>query len=199
MTRVKSSYIHGYEKEQEGEKFNRNVSIPYINIKDEKIEKYNEQIQNNFEKKAKSISSGAEIYTVFSVEYKAYIIHDILFLVVRAEIKEGTSGQRMIIKTYNFDLENKKEVSLEEALKIKGIEKDEANKKIKEEITDIQKQNEKLAEIGYELYKREYTEAEYNVENVNEFFIGENGILYIIYPYGNMSDSLTSEYDIVIF
>lgn len=105
----------------------------------------------------------------------------------------------MIIKTYNFDLENSKEVSLEEVLKIKGIETDEANKKIKEEITDIQKQNEKLAEIGYELYKREYTEVEYNVENVKEFFIGENGFLYIIYPYGNSSDSLTSEYDIVIF
>ena len=36
-----------------------------------------------------------------------------------------------------------------------------------------------------------------SVENAKEFFIGENGYLYVVYAYGN--ESFTSETDVVIF
>ena len=36
----------------------------------------------------------------------------------------------------------------------------------------------------------------YKLENTNNYIIGENGLLYIIYAYGN--NNYTSEVDIVI-
>ena len=54
---------------------------------------------------------------------------------------------------------------------------------------------ESLEKLGYNIYKRDLTNTIYKVENTNEFYyLGDT--IYIIYPYGN--DSNTSEMDLVI-
>ena len=102
----------------------------------------------------------------------------------------------IIFKSYNYNLATNKQVDINELIQLKNIDKTNANKKIKEEIEKSQEQNTKLAELGYNTITRDATSDTYKIENAKEFFLGDKGYLYIIYPYGNKE--YTSEMDIVI-
>ena len=118
-------------------------------------------------------------------------------LVVRSTLKEGSNNpQRDIVQTYNYDLTNQKKITIDDMLKLKGITKKEANQKIKEEIKLVQQKVENFKKLGYNIYERDYTNDMYSVNNVTEYFMGENNALYIIYAYGNQN--YTSEMDIVV-
>lgn len=54
---------------------------------------------------------------IFTVEYVANVQDDILSLMIKSNLKEGSNAQRIIIQTYNYDLRNNKEISLERVLK----------------------------------------------------------------------------------
>ena len=173
-----------------------NVNIPYINIENETIKKFNTQIKEVFEVKAKSVLNSKNNNVIYTVNYSAYVSNNILSLVVRSTLKEGTNAQRDIVQTYNFDLTNKKECTIDEMLKLKGITKNDASKKIKDEIKIVQKRVEELAQLGYTVYPRDYTSDIYSANNITEYFIGKDNALYIIYAYGNLNH--TSEMDIVV-
>ena len=81
-------------------------------------------------------------------------------------------------------------------LNAKGMTKKEANQKIKEEIKTQQEKAEELEKLGYTTYKRDYTSDVYNINNVTEYFMGEDNALYVIYAYGNENN--TNEMDVVI-
>lgn len=123
--------------------------------------------------------------------------NNILSLVILSELKEGNSSERIIIQTYNYNLEDKREVTISEILQKKSVDVSYANNKIKQEVNSSQEQNIKLAELGYNVSVRDTNSDIYKVENVKEFFIGENGYLYVVYAYGN--DEFTSEVDVIIF
>lgn len=123
--------------------------------------------------------------------------NNILSLVILSELKEGNSSERIIIQTYNYNLEDKREVTISEILQKKSVDVSYANNKIKQEVNSSQEQNIKLAELGYNVNVRDTNLDIYKVENVKEFFIGENGYLYVVYAYGN--DEFTSEVDVIIF
>lgn len=172
------------------------VNIPYININNDKIEEFNTQIKDTFEKKAKSILNSQNDNVIYTVKYSGYVSNNILSLIIRSTLKEGTSPQRDIIQTYNYDLENKKEYTIDDMLQAKGITKKEANQKIKDEIKSTQQKAEELQKLGYSTYTRDYTSDMYSINNVTEYFIGKDNALYIIYAYGNENN--TNEMDIVI-
>ena len=173
-----------------------NVNIPYININNDIIEEFNEQIKDIFEKKAKSIINTESNNVIYTVDYSAYISNNILSLIIRSTLKEGTNPQRDIIQTYNYDLTNQKEYTIDDMLTAKGITKKEANQKIKEAIKEQQKKSEELEKLGYTTYKRDYTSDIYNINNVTECFMGKDNTLYIIYAYGNENN--TNEMDVVV-
>lgn len=189
----------GYENEESKiNNYELDVSIPYINIRNDVTEKFNEQIVDTFEKKAKSIlnnnnNTGSAIYTV---NYSAYVTNNILSLVIRSTLKEGNNPQRDIIQTYNYDLINQKEYTMEDILDKKGITKRQANEKIKEEIKKVEKRVQELSLLGYNVFPRDSEDDMYSINNVTEYFIGENDALYIIFAYGNENN--TSEMDIII-
>ena len=172
------------------------VHIPYININNDTIEEFNTQIKDIFEKKAKSIINTQNNNVIYTVDYSAYISNNVLSLVVRSTLKEGTNPQRDIIQTYNYDLTNQKEYTIDDMLNAKGITKKEANQKIKEEIKQQQEKAEELEKLGYTTYKRDYTSDIYNINNATEYLMGEDNALYIIYAYGNQNN--TNEMDVVI-
>mgnify|MGYP004497318281 FL=1 len=172
------------------------VNIPYINIENDKIEEFNTQIKDIFEKKAKSILNSQNDNVIYTVKYSGYVSNNILSLVIRSTLKEGTNPQRDIIQTYNYDLENKKEYTIDDMLQAKGITKKEANQKIKDEIKSTQQKAEELQKLGYSTYTRDYTSDIYSINNVTEYFMGKDNALYIIYAYGNENN--TNEMDIVI-
>ena len=48
----------------------------------------------------------------------------------------------------------------------------------------------------YSVYKRNSSDSMYNVDNITEFFLGEDDVLYVIFAYGNQNQ--TNEMDIVV-
>lgn len=172
------------------------VNIPYINIVNETTEKYNEQIKDIFEKKAKSILNSKGNNVIYTVNYSAYVTNNILSLVVRSTLREGNNPQRDIVQTYNYDLTNQKEYTIEQFLDIKGISKQQANQKIREEIKRVQENVKQLGELGYNVYSRDPESDIYSINNVTEYFIGEDNAFYIIFAYGNENN--TNEMDIVV-
>ena len=172
------------------------VNIPYINIDNEVAKEFNTQIKEIFENKAKSVLNSQNNNILYTVDYSAYVSNNILSLVVRSTLKEGTNAQREIIQTYNYDLKNHKECTIDDILELKGIEKKDAGKTIKLEIKEIQERVEELASLGCLVYPRDYTDDIYNINNVTEYFLGKDNVLYIIYAYGN--NNHTNEMDIVI-
>ena len=173
------------------------VNIPYININNDIVNEFNTEIKDTFEKKAKSIINSQNNNVIYTVDYSAYVSNNILSVIVRSTLKEGSNNpQRDIVQTYNYDLTNQKKVTIDDMLELRGITKKEANQNIKQEIKTVQQKVEELGKLGYSVFARDYTSDIYSINNVTEFFMGENNVLYIIYAYGNQNN--TSEMDIVV-
>lgn len=187
-------YTREEKKENKLNNYDIEVYIPYINIDNEKVEEYNKEIED-FINKTNSILESKNQNTVYTVEYVANIQNDILSLMIRSNLKEGSNAQRIIIQTYNYDLRNNKEITLAEVLKIENIEPSEMQAKIQEEINVEQKKVEDLKNLGYNIYSRDVTSEKYQIENSKEFYVTGN-TLYIIYAYGN--ETFTSEMDLII-
>lgn len=181
----KDSKLNSYDVE---------VHIPYINIDHEIIDEYNREIEE-FINKTSSILEGQDRNTIYTVEYVANVQDGILSLMIRSNLKQGASAQRVIIQTYNYDLRNNKKISLEEVLKIEDIKQPELQTKIKDEITAQQRQVEDLKSLGYNIYNRDVGSTIYQIENTKQFYVTKDA-LYIIYAYGN--DTFTSEIDLII-
>ena len=183
-----------YEKIETKNNYEINVVLPYINIKNSKIQKWNEEIANTFEK-AKRILENEDITTIYSTKYTANIENNILSVMIYADLKENTSSQRVLIQTYNFNLETNKELTLQDVLKIYGLDSKQVQNKIDDDIKKENKNAQELIDLGYNVFTRDLQDDMYKIENSTEFFV-KNKNLYIIYAYGN--DSNTSEYDIIV-
>lgn len=181
--------------ENSANNYDLQVNIPYINIENETIKEYNKSIQD-FEAKAKNVLETTNRNTVYQVEYTASIHDNILSVIVRANLKDVSSAQRILVQTYNFNLETNQEVSLEEMIQRKGINKNYVQNQINEEIAFKKKQAEELKSLGYNVYTRNETDIMYKLENTNEFYYSNEDYIYVIYAYGN--DNFTSEMDLII-
>ena len=176
--------------------YNLDVNIPYINIKNTVIEGFNQDIKDTFEQKAKSILSTQSQNIIYNVEYCAYVTNDILSLVVRSTLKEGENTQREIIQTYNYNLLTQKKVTFEDLLNLKNISRQDAGNKIRSEIKSVESKVNELAQLGYQVYPRNSSSDIYKLDNISEYFIGEDNVIYVIFAYGNKSN--TNEKDIII-
>lgn len=201
ITKIHENYdlvVSAYTYQEKIQNCELDVSIPYINIKSDMISKQNKETSQNFREKAEELSKSNDINnTIYNVRYQAYVQNNILSLVIRAELKEDGKNQKIMIQTYNYDLIKNRQVQLEELLKYKNVSTSDAKAKIEKTIKDVQEQNNSFSEQGYEMYKRDYTSDIYKLENTKQYFLGNNGILYLIYAYGN--NDYTSDFDMVIF
>lgn len=188
-------YTEIEEKENKINSYDIDVNIPQINVDNKIVKKYNKEIIDVFKSKLDNVLKSENKNIIYTVEYTANIEYDILSLMIKSNLKEGASAQRIIIQTYNYDLRNNKEISLEEVLKIKNINVEETQIQIKKEIEDEQKRVEDLKKLGYNIYGRDPNSEMYNLKNSKQFYLSDNAI-YIIYPYGN--DTFTSEMDMII-
>lgn len=184
-----------YSKDEKTDKYEINVNLPYINIKNKTIQDFNQEVSNTFAAKAEEILKSTDKNIIYTVRYKAIIENDILSLIIYSDLKQDSSAQRVIIQTFNFNLEDNKELELEDVLKIYELNKNEVQNKIDKDIQEEQKKSEDLIELGYNVFSRDITSKIYKVENIKEYFIYNNNI-YIIFAYGN--EDITSEMDIVI-
>lgn len=176
--------------------YSLDTNIPVINIRSEVINQVNTEIASVFKTKLTSILSATDVYTIYNVNYVVYVNENILSIAIRATLKEGTSAQRGIMQTYNYDMENDKLLSLTDVIEDSNMTVNSLQDRINKEISSIVKQNEELELAGYSVHKRNVSDEIYLVENSNNFILSNEGYLYIIYAYGNKG--LTSELDIII-
>ena len=192
----KDYVVTTYEKrETVSGKYEMSVFIPYINIDNDTIDKYNDEIKEIFQDKAESILETESQNVLYTVDYQGYIENNILTVIIKSSLKQGASAQQLIVQTYNYDLLNNKEITLNDEIDMLVLNKTAVQNKIRSEIKAEQDKAEALQELGYEIYNRDSESDYYSIDNSNIFFVHDQN-LYIIYPYGN--DALTSEIDIVI-
>ncbi len=184
-----------YQKEEKTENHEININLPYINIKDNAVEKFNKEISEIFKGKAEEVLSSTDENIIYRVKYKAYIENNILSLIIYSDLKQNTNPQRVIIQTFNFDLKENKKMDLEDIIKEYNLNEKDVQNKIDKDIEEEQRRLEDLKDIGYNMFSRDIKSNIYDVENISEYFIYNHNI-YIIFAYGN--EKITSEKDIVI-
>ena len=182
-------------KETKLNSYDIEIHIPNININNEIINSYNNEIED-FYKKTEEILKSENRNIIYTVDYTANIQNGILSLIIKSSLKEGSNAQREIILAYNYDLRNNKEITLKEMLKILDLDENVVQEKIKTEVSEEQKQVEELKNLGYNIYSRDLNSEMYNIENIKQFYV-TNNTLYIIFAYGN--DANTSEMDLIVF
>ncbi len=190
--------LTAYNIQEQDVNYTLDVKIPYFNINENIPKEINQEIKSIFKDKVDSIkSSNTTKNRIFNIRYKTYINNENLSLIIMSELKEGNNNERIIIKTYNYNLRENRKVKIDEILSKKNIDINNANNQIKQEVNKSQEQNIRLRNAGYDANVRDVEADTYKIQNAEEFFIGQNGYLYVVYPYGNTE--LTSEMDVIIF
>lgn len=189
-----------YDKTEQTDNYEINIHIPVININSELSNSLNQITQANFVNKANEIMTreNSLTKTIYSIDYTAYVNNDILSLVIKSTLKEGDSPQRVIIITYNYNLNTDTQASLIDLITIKELNRDEVNTKIKQVCSEANEEAIALQNMGYNsIFVRDMESEIYNVDNASAYFLGPNKELYIIYAYGN--NEFTSEMDVILF
>ena len=196
---AEKDYIYtNYEKtEVNSGNYEIDVKIPEININSEEIKSYNEDIKQIFQDKAESILNGGSNRSVYSVDYEAFLNNNILSIVIRSTLKDGSNPQRVIIQTYCYNIKEMKKVEFSDIMTLKNLDTNTVQEKIRKQIQGKQEEAKALQQLGYSVYIRDLRSDRYDVENISNFFIDENNNVYVIYAYGNSSN--TDVTDIVIF
>ena len=184
-----------YSKQEKTNNYEISVNLPYININNRTVQNFNKEITNTFEAKAEEILKSDNKNIIYTVKYKAKIENNILSLIIYSDLKQDTNAQRVIVQTFNFNLEENKELTLEDIINVYDLNENEVQNKIDKDIKEEQRKSDDLKELGYNVFSRDLESDIYKIKNIKEFFIYDNNI-YIIFAYGN--DSITSEMDLVI-
>ena len=183
------------KKETKANSYDLEVHIPEINIKSEVVDGYNKEIKEIFVDFVDKILQSENRNVIYTVDYTANIQNGIVSVMIHSNFKEGTKAQKVIIKTYNYDLRNNKELKLQDVIKFEQLSENRIQDMINTKIEAEQKKVKDLEGLGYNIYNRDIKNDMYKLENTEEFYMTENAI-YIIYPYGNNAE--TSEMDLVI-
>lgn len=193
--KTKEIVYTAYELDEKEGKYDVNIAIPVININGEVTKNFNNTTQDVFANKANEIFGETTVTTIYTVTYTGYINEDIMSVIIKSTLKEGSSAQRVIVQTYNYNLRTGKEATIGDLIEQRGTTEEEVSKKIKGQIEQAIKESNDIQISGYEVYSRDIDDDMYNVENVSTCYLGEDGTLYIVYAYGN--EEFTSEMDII--
>lgn len=189
-------FCQPFDKEKKG-KYKINAKIPFFKEENEELKRVNQEIFDVFSKKISDITTFPSANTTYSVNYVVYVNNNIISLAIRCKLKEGSSPQREIIQTYNYNIDDKKIMNIDDMLEYKRLDKDKVQNRISNEIRKINSEKEKINNQGFNVYKRDEGNLIYKVENTPNFFLGKNNYLYLVYAYGNRN--YTTEKDLVIF
>ena len=187
-----------YDIKQEDETYySIDVKLPIININTSYIKELNQQIKTDFYESANSYMRQKEMNVVYSVDYAAYINEQILSIVVKASLREGENPEKIIVKTYNYNMLEDKEVSLEDLITYKGTSVEFIQNTINDEIKTAYDNAVIIADQFGHMYDRDLKSDMYKVENTENYFLTQDGYVYVVYSYGNKE--YTNVVDIIIF
>ena len=175
-----------YESKQEEEnRFGVDVHIPKINF--ETCQDINDEILETFGRKLLNIRQEATEYTKYNVDYVSYTNDGIISLIIKCTLKEGSNPQRLMIKTYNYYINEERLLTFDEIISSKGLDEQKIQEKINNTIRAKNTNTKELAEQGYNVYVRNTNSNEYQISNIENFYINDNGEVFIIFAYGNKS------------
>lgn len=187
-----------FDVKEQNDNYEIDIHLPVINIKGDVPTNFNQVTQSIFADKATEIVNNQnEEKTFFNVDYIAYINGEILSVAIRSTLKQGSNPQRVVMQTYNYNLTTGTSVKIEDVLSNKNIIQSDCKNEINNVVTKAQEEANILVESGYTVYNRDLNNDMYQIENINNFFLGENGELYIIFAYGNQN--LTAEMDVILY
>ena len=109
-------------------------------------------------------------------------------------------AQRRYIRTFNVDITTGEEITITKMLQIKGLDVANVNKTIKEQIKKIDDSAKSYSNYTTGTYTRDKELAKdgfYDVNNIQNFMIGQNGELLLIYNYGNEENNYTLTFDVI--
>lgn len=182
-------------------KYSMNIHVPALNIESTVANEINKNIEDTFVKKATNILANADSitnYTIYNIDYASCVSGNILSLLIRATLKEGSNPQRIMYLGYNYNLQTGTKITLKDYMEYKNITEATLQNKIDKEIEEMAQKTQNLSSIlGTSLYRRDTKNKMYKVENTNNYFYGPDNYVYIIYAYGNAN--YTSETDIIVF
>ncbi len=179
-------------------RYDIDLHVPIINISNNtSVELFNKKIQSLFVDKANDIMKNATQNTIYSIDYMAYVNTNILSLVIRSTLKEGNNPQRVIIQTYNYNLSTNEQISLNQILEIKGLNKEKVENTIIAQVNLANEEAQTLKHLGYNVYTRDLNSNIYKIENTDNYILGPDNKLYLVYPYGNAN--FTDEMDVIVF
>lgn len=173
------------------------VNIPEINLDSDVAKKMNAEIKSEYYNKANSIMRQTQGNTIYKVSYASYINRNVLSVVIKASLKEQGKSEKVSMKTYTYSILGEEMVSLEDLIKVKGTTTEEVQNSIYTEIKTAAANAQIIANEYGTLYQRNLESEQYKVQNATEYFLTDDGYVYIIYAYGNQD--YTNERDIVIF
>lgn len=174
------------------------IHLPVVNIQNNVAIGFNDITQSVFANKASEIlNNRVQEKTIYSVNYAAFVNDNILSVIVKSNLKTENNTQRIVIRTYNYNLATGEEIKLEDILSQKNIIQSECKKKIKETVERASQEAQILVNAGYTVYNRDIESQMYQLQNISTYLVGPNKSLYIIFPYGN--EHFTSEMDVVLY
>ena len=194
----------GYNLVNEDENYySVNAQIPILNINTDVAKEVNREIKSEYYDKANAIMRKTEGNTVYNVSYAAFVNQDILSLVIKSSLKEQDKSEKVSIKTYCYSLPDSKLLSINNVLESsellvgKGLTLENIQTTINDEVKKAYNNAKIIAENYGTLYERDLKSDIYNIEKTQNFFLTQDGYIYIVYAYGN--NDYTNEMDIIIF
>ncbi|MBR2289051.1 MAG: hypothetical protein IJ867_00075 [Clostridia bacterium] len=188
-------YTYNKVQNQDENYYDVDVKIPAINVNNEVAKRINSEIIEKFDKTAKDIMTKAEGYTIYKVDYAAFVNNGVISVAIKERSKIGSKAETVKVTTYNYSIPNKSEISLTDLIKLKETSKEAVQEAI---TTTIEVQAEKNNDVAKEYggLVRNPEDKMYLVENSKNYFLTDDGYVYIVYDYAEKN---TNEIDIVIF
>ena len=195
----KNPIVYTYQKvvQKDEEKYNIVAYLPKVNIDSIYAEKINSQINSTYADRIEEILTKTDKYIDYGVSYKAYLNGDLLSLIIKETVYEGSENQTEKIQTYNYNLNNNTEVSIMDIVKAKKYNQKQIQNDIYREIDEINEKAKQLKSQYSEVKIRDKNNNMYKLENTENFAVNPGGYVYIIYSYGNTENTNTK--DILVF
>ena len=162
-------------------------------------------IINKYQSKIQKIIDGTNNTqkATYSLDYAATLRDGIFSFGVMSKLNEVNKNgkaqpERLTIYTWNYDIKKDKMLTLEEVLDLYGIDSDEVDKEIEKTVKAAAEEAERAAEATQTtVYQRKVNDARYTVEMNPDFFIDEDGYIYVYFCYGNESKNATDALDVI--
>ena len=134
-------------------------------------------------------------FTIYDVDYVAFVNNSVISIAIREKSKVDSKGETVTVTTYNYNINDKKEINLNDLIKLKKTDKESVQAAIDNTIEAQAEKNNSIAK-EYGGLVRNPDDEMYKLENSKNYFLTDDGYVYIIYDY---ADKNTNEIDVVIF